>query len=287
MKKYLILLLSGMLLLSGCTGLATERVSSTVDPYAGMVQVDNGAGGKMWVTEYDNLSVNPYLGLSEDEIREQGGILARGIDVSEHQGEIDWKAVAEAGIRFAVIRAAYRGYGESGILCEDACFRKNFEDARENGIAVGLYFFSQAIDTEEAEEEAEFLLNQLTDISPEACELPVFFDWENISTDNARTDGIGGGILTDCAVTFCKRIEEAGFTAGVYAYRSLAYHYYDLPSLEPFELWIGALGDASDFYYEHEFWQYGIYESMDGVSCEVDVDYWLMPPSQQAKESDQ
>ena len=77
-----------------------------------------------------------------------------GIDVSSHQGEIDWQQVAAAGVRFAVIRAGYRGYGEEGTLVTDSRFDENISGALAAGLDVGVYFFSQAVTVEEAREEA-------------------------------------------------------------------------------------------------------------------------------------
>lgn len=78
----------------------------------------------------------------------------QGIDVSTFQQDIDWQAVADSGIAFAVIRAGYRGYGKGSIV-EDDRFRQNVAGARAAGLHVGLYFFSQAVTPEEAAEEAQ------------------------------------------------------------------------------------------------------------------------------------
>ena len=86
----------------------------------------------------------------------------QGIDVSTFQQDIDWQAVADSGIAFAVIRAGYRGYGK-GTIVEDARFRQNVAGARAAGLRVGLYFFSQAVTPEEAAEEAQWLVDAAHD----------------------------------------------------------------------------------------------------------------------------
>ena len=269
------------LLLCGCGGKRPPQPVETVDPYAGMVQVESGFGTKMWVKEYEELPVNPYLDRTDWEDLDPES-LRSGIDVSEHQGEIDWELLmAENQPDFVILRAAYRGYGEGGKLCEDAYFRRNMEAALANGLDVGLYFFSQATTPAEAEAEADYLLELLEElemnISPETVTLPIFFDWERIEFDDARTDDVGGEALTDLAIGFCERIRTAGYSPGVYAYRSLAYYSYELPRLADYRLWIGALGETPDFYYAHEFWQCAVVTHVEGIQGEVDVNVWFRP----------
>ena len=193
-KRYIALLLALVFCaMAGCTS------KQAADPYAGMVQVENGYGGKMWIRPDETL---PVSGLAPEDF--SGGkyvgsayTAARGIDVSEHQMEIDWAAVAEDDVDFAIIRAGYRGYSQGGLF-EDAWFRQNIEGARAAGLDIGIYFFSQAVSTEEAIEEAQFLLGLLEEY-PGAVSLPVFYDWETIGVEDARTDDVDGTTLTDCA----------------------------------------------------------------------------------------
>ena len=283
MRKRAIPALLLCLLLCGCgANRKNPRPVETVDPYAGMVQVESGFGTKMWVKEYEELPVNPYLDrtdwktLGRDRVRS-------GIDISEHQGEIAWDVLlGENALDFVIIRAGYRGYGEGGKLCEDAWFRRNLEAVLANGLDVGLYFFSQATTTAEAEAEADYLLDLLGElenmnISPETVTLPIFFDWERIDFDDARTDDVRAEAITDLAIAFCERIRAAGYTPGVYAYRALAYYSYDLPRLADYRLWIGALGVQPDFYYAHDFWQRAVVTDMAGIPGEVDVNAWFLP----------
>ena len=109
--------------------------------------------------------------------------------------------------------------------------------------------------------------------TPDSVALPVFFDWEDISHDEARTDGLDGETITACAIAFCERVAAAGFTPGLYAYRYLAYFNYDLPRLTNYALWVGALGAESDFYYAHEFWQNAVTDGISGINGEVDRNF--------------
>jgi hypothetical protein len=111
-----------------------------------------------------------------------------GVDVSDHQGYIDWDAVAEDGIGFAMIRAGYRGATEAELY-QDDYFEYNLQFARAAGLECGVYFFSQAISEEEAREEAQFVLALLN-----GAELayPVVFDYEqNAAGIESRIQGVG------------------------------------------------------------------------------------------------
>ncbi len=264
--------------LAGCGGSVARAPAATVDPYAGMVEVESGFGTRMWVKKLDELEVSPFLGWSLLEAVPEGYAVCRGVDVSEHQGEIDWRAAAQD-LDFAIIRAGYRGYGEKGTLVADAFFPQNIAGALAAGVQTGVYFFSQAVTPEEAAEEAEFLLGLLAEAGcgPDALALPVFFDWEDIGHDVARTDGLDGETVTACAEAFCARLREAGYRPGIYAYRYLAYFDYDLLRLRDVSLWIGALGAESDFYYAHEVWQNAVTEGVSGISGAVDRDYLFLP----------
>ena len=99
-----------------------------------------------------------------------------GIDVSDYQGDIDWAAVKASGIDFAMIRAGYRG-ATRGKLNEDSKFADNYTGAKDAGVKVGIYFFSQATSVTEAEEEAGYVLQLLQNKS---VDYPVVFDWEQM-----------------------------------------------------------------------------------------------------------
>ena len=131
---------------------------------------------------------------------------AQGIDVSVYQGEIDWPAVAASGIDFAMIRAGYRGYSQ-GTLQLDERFQANMEGALAAGLDVGVYFFSQATTVAEAEEEADFVLEAIRSYP---IRYPVVFDWEFITSGEARTDGMTGHGITQCAAAFCELVSVAG-----------------------------------------------------------------------------
>ena len=270
-RIYALILAAGLLLLCACGGLRAP--ARTVDPYEGMVQVESGFGTKMWVELYEDV---PASAFEPADFSGSGGFInytggefeaLRGVDVSEHQKEIDWASVASEGVDFAMIRAGYRGYSQGGLY-EDEYFAGNISGALDNGLEVGVYFFSQAVTPGEAVEEAEYVLGLIEGFD---VTLPVVFDWENIDGDDARTDDLDGAALTDCAIAFCQRIEQAGYQPAVYAYRYLAYFRYELPRLTDYMLWIGAVGDSPDFYYAHDIWQYSAEGRVRGIDGPVDL----------------
>ena len=172
-----------------------------------------------------------------------------------------------------MIRAGYRGYTD-GYINMDPCFPANAQGALDAGLEIGLYFFSQAVTEEEAQEEAQWLLQAA---SRYRVTLPLVFDWENIGEDSARTDAMLGSEMTAGAAAFCDVIARAGYTPGVYMNRWQGYYDYDLSQLTGAELWVSAATDVDDFYYAHTFWQYTYNGSVDGIQGAVDRDLRFIP----------
>lgn len=189
-----------------------------------------------------------------------------GVDISSHQQTVDWAAVKEAGVDFAILRAGYRGYTE-GAIQEDETFRTNLQAAKEAGLKVGVYFFSQALDRAEAVEEAEFVLNLL---DGETLDYPIFFDWEDIEAE-ARTDGMDSATLTACALAFCKRVELNGYRGGVYFNQRFGYEEFDLSQLQDYALWLAEYNLTPSFSYHFEVWQYANDGMLSGVEGPVDL----------------
>lgn len=193
-----------------------------------------------------------------------------GIDVSSYQDTIDWKQVKEAGIDFAMIRLGYRGY-VSGKLDLDNCFLENMEGALNEGIPVGVYFFSQALTEEEAVEEAEYVLNWIRgyDIT-----YPIVFDWEEVDAQ-ARTDEMNMLKLTACAVAFCEIIEEAGFTPAVYFNQAYGYQQLNLPSLKDYVFWLADYEETPTFHFDFQMWQYTSQGTVPGIQGPVDLNIYF------------
>ena len=191
-----------------------------------------------------------------------------GVDVSFYQKDIDWQAVAADGIDFAIIRLGYRGYTEGGLNM-DQQFERNLQGALDAGLEVGVYFFSQAVTPQEAEEEADYILAALDGA---ALAYPIAFDWEPITSGHqARTEDVDGQTLTRCAAAFCARIQGAGYEAAVYFNQNQGYFSYDLRELTDYTLWLAEYDTAPDFYYCFDLWQYTHTGAVAGIEGDVDL----------------
>lgn len=190
-----------------------------------------------------------------------------GVDVSVHQGDIDWTQVKAAGIDFAMIRVGYRTYGGGEINFDDN-FAQNLAGAEAAGIKTGVYFFSQAISTDEAIEEADALIDA---ISPYNISYPVVFDWELIYDDTARTDNIPVDVLTDSCISFCERVKSAGYTPMIYQNKRTTLFKLDLPRLQDYDFWLAEYGTEPTYYYDYDMWQYSCTGIVPGISGEVDM----------------
>ena len=199
--------------------------------------------------------------------------VAVGIDVSAHQGLIDWQAVADSGVEFAMIRVGFRGYTVGNVNL-DTRFEYNIQGALDAGLDVGVYFFSQAITVEEAQEEAQFVLEQIADYD---ITYPVVFDWETISGDHARTDSMTPELLNQCAQAFVQVVEEAGYTPSVYFNLSLGYFWYDQAMLADWHTWLAEYKEIPVCYYDYEMWQYSSTGTVPGIKGNVDLDIAFWP----------
>ena len=191
----------------------------------------------------------------------------KGIDVSRYQGKIDWKKVAEDDVEYAFIRLGIRGYTE-GALQEDERFEDNIKGARKNDIDVGVYFFTQAISVEEAEEEAEFVLDL---IEPYKVDYPVVIDVEAVSNNNARTRDLTKEERTQYCIAFCETIKNAGYTPMIYGNLKTFMLLLDIEQLEDYDKWFAYYDEMYYFPYEFDIWQYTDSGKVSGINTEVDL----------------
>lgn len=205
------------------------------------------------------------------------GPFTRGVDVSAHQKEVDWRRVAATGMDFAMIRAGYRGYTSGGIV-KDAWFDANMRGALDNGLQVGVYFFSQALTPREAEEEARQLLEWIRDYP---VTYPVVFDWEEQDKEDSRTQGCDGNTVTACALAFCKVIEDAGYIPMTYGSPRKVYNGgLALEYLQDYPFWLAhyTIDTApTSFRYHYSMWQYSSSGAVDGIEGRVDLNICLVP----------
>ena len=194
-----------------------------------------------------------------------------GVDVSSYQREVDWEKVKEAGVEFAMLRAAFRGYGQAGVMKEDSTVRQNYERATAAGLKVGVYFFSQATNVEEAREEAAFLLDIIGDWE---LSMPVAYDWECLA-DDYRTVGVDSRTVTDCAIAFCQEIEKAGFDAMVYFNPSQSRTEMYLAELVDYGFWLAMYSEDMTYEYKVDMWQYTNQGSVPGIRGKADINLYF------------
>jgi GH25 family lysozyme M1 (1,4-beta-N-acetylmuramidase) len=198
--------------------------------------------------------------------------IRKGIDLSYHQGNVDWSAVKAAGYEFVILRVAYRGYGSSGKLCMDSAFYTYLEGAHAVGLDVGVYIFSQAINEAEAAEEADLVIDALsgTDI-----ELPVVFDPELIRDDTARTDDVTGEQFTKNTITFCEKIRQAGYQPMIYSNMIWEAYLFDLRQLSEYPIWYADYEQTPQTPYAFTFWQYSDSGQVPGIegNCDLDIQF--------------
>lgn len=212
----------------------------------------------------------------EDFVKNEAGFMTCtkqdyliGIDVSSHQGEIDWKKVKEAGVEFVFIRVGGRGYGYEGNLFRDERAKANYEGAKANGLLVGAYFFSQALDKYEAREEAQLVLEMTEGWQ---LDFPVAFDWEYLHFE-ARTDDMTKEEITECALAFCDELEKNGVQPMLYT--GVNARTLDLYQVQQYPMWLALYSDTMYYHNWMSFWQYSCTGRVDGIQTDVDLNIFL------------
>ena len=247
--------------------LATEKVPPDVSGQIAEKNVQRRDGFPMLSWEEDK-----FVSDSRGRLAYDGAKTLTGIDVSEHQGTIDWKKVAADGVDFAMIRLGYRGSTQGGLYL-DEYFKKNIAAANAAGVPVGVYFYSQAIDAREAEEEARFVLESLEGYD---VDFPVVFDWEIVGGENARTYSVSRRTLCQCARAFCNAVKDKGYQPMIYFTRYLGYRKYILRDLTDYGFWYAEYGQRPRFAFDFDMWQYSETGKVSGIDGNVDLNIWFV-----------
>ena len=188
----------------------------------------------------------------------ESNVVAQGIDVSEWQGNINWKAVKSAGIDYAIIRAGYGKYD----FQKDAKFDENMKKAQEVGVDRGVYWYSYASTTEDAVKEAEVCYNIIKDYK---LEYPVYFNIEDNSVKNLSVSE-----LTAIVEAFCSYMEDKGYYVGIASYSSFLNTKLDPSVFKKYDVWVAHYGvSAPQYYGNFGMWQYTEKASVDGVQTLV------------------
>ncbi len=214
------------------------------------------------VATYRKKDKGIYNNLEIDEIDE----IAKGIDVSSWQGDIDFAKVKDSGIDFIIIRCGFR-LQQSGTLTEDSKFKTNISEANRYGIPVGVYFYSAAINREEALEEASFVLNLIKDYE---VIYPVIYDFEMFNTDRAKD--IDDNVINNNAKTFLSYIEEHGYKGMLYTNLHDLNNHWNMDKLHKYKIWYAQYAEMVNYEGDYEIWQYANNGRIDGILGNVDLD---------------
>ena len=198
-----------------------------------------------------------------------------GIDVSVHNGNVDWSKVSKE-VDFAFIRVGYRGYG-SGKLNLDQKARYNMSQAQKYGVPFGVYMYSQAITPREARQEARFLLKHIKGYK---VELPIVYDFEYANSGTKAVGRLyeaklGEKQCTRMAKSFCRVVKHAGYKPALYA---SSYIFKDL--IKPKKLprgtmvWVADYGKKVSYKGDYDIWQYSCTGKINGIDKDVDLNYW-------------
>ena len=227
-----------------------------------LIVYKGGAGGYTFKTVNKDLPQNQY------DWSDKSSAL-RGIDVSAYQGTIDWIKVSASNVHFAFIRVGYRGYS-SGNLTLDEKFDYNASTAVKVRIPIGVYFVSTALNEAEAEEEAEWVIEQ---IKPYDVTWPVVLDIEDSGGSEGRAYGLDADTRTKNILAFCKKIKEAGYTPMLYSNIGWFMTKMNFEELSEYDIWLAQYFNQPHFPYAMQIWQATDSGQIEGIKVNVDIDY--------------
>lgn len=195
------------------------------------------------------------------------------IDVSKHNGDIDWNAVKAAGVDYAIIRVGYRGYGTARLV-QDACFDQNMRGAINAGIRVGAYIVTQAVNTEEAVEEASFIVEKCREYN---VTLPLAIDVEWTTNRDGRADYISVSTRTDVINAFARTVMNSGYAAMAYANKDwFENKIYSGNLFSSCKIWLAQYRNTEYTYGGRvNMWQYTSKGRVDGINGDVDISAWV------------
>lgn len=237
-----------------------------------LIKKENGAEEWIPINPYLTKNEYDYTGLVyQDPIMKyfenSRQISFMGIDVSKEQGVVDYNKVKKAGVDFAMIKVGARGYGTGQIIMDDN-FEKNIKGAVDAGLSVGVYFFSQAINEEEALEEANFVLEKVKDYK---ITYPVAYDMEQITGDTARTAELSQEVKSKIAAVFLKTMSDSGYKTVIYGNKEWLLQKINLSLLSEYNIWLAQEADIPDYPYKFSMWQYSTQGTISGISGKVDL----------------
>lgn len=250
----------------------------------------------MMITTFNGTVVTKAESLSKEESTQKATVMSygsglkhdpkyanykkiNGIDVSKHQSDIDWEKVKKSGIDFAIIRVGNR-LGGTGEIALDPYFKKNIEGAYKAGLDVGVYFFTQAINTKEAKEEAEFVVKQLKPYS-KWISFPVYYDIESFHNYRLNKAKLTAKQKTELCKAFCNEIKENGYIPGIYTNYLYYLQQLNMDELKSYDIWLAKISNEPSyngklFPYDYSMWQYNWEGKVAGINGNVDMDVYYV-----------
>lgn len=279
---FAVILLVVLLSLPGGNEGGSEETSATETLYETLAETEKDEP-EIDISATEDGEVDP----ENNEITEEGADVnaselvskvgvANGIDVSKWQGRINWQAVKASGIDFAYIRIGYRG--ENGKIFKDDNADYNIQQADKAGVLVGVYFFSTAVNPDEAKEEADWTLKAIEGYS---ISYPVVYDCEGFKNESSRMYGVSAAQRTENAIAFLGKITNAGYDAMHYGARNELVD----PSVwatslidNNYKIWVAQYPavtypekETPDYSGPYDAWQYTNKGKVDGIDGNVDM----------------
>lgn len=190
-----------------------------------------------------------------------------GVDISKTQDYVDFLELRRAGIDFVMLRLGQRGYS-SGEITMDEYFMDNLKRASDAGLDVGVYFFSQAVTVEEAEEEAQFVIDT---ISENKIQYPVVFAMDTIPNEVSRIDSLDKMQRTNIALAFMDKIRENGYFPMIYGDKEWLIQKLSLGSMIGYDVWLSQEKDIPDYPYQFVMWQYTTHGTIAGIAGDANL----------------
>jgi len=196
-----------------------------------------------------------------------------GIDISEHNETIDFKKVKASGVDFVYIRLGWRGYTQ-GLKHLDDKFEEYYKGAKEAGLKVGVYFYSQARNRGEALEEARMVAQNIRD---KEIDLPVCLDYETAPESDNRLEDLTQQQITENAITFLEHVRACGHTPILYTNLDWTITKYDTDQICDYYIWFAQYNSVPQYPYKFQIWQYTTEGKVDGIDKTVDLNIMFVP----------
>ncbi|MDE7130717.1 MAG: glycoside hydrolase family 25 protein [Lachnospiraceae bacterium] len=201
-----------------------------------------------------------------------------GVDISKQTGSVNFAGLKAAGVDYVMIRLGGRGYS-TGQITLDENFKANIEGAIAAGLDIGVYFYSQAINQDEAIQEANFVVQNL-DPYKGNVKYPVAFDMEFVSNDEARIDGLSREDRTSVAISFLEGVKAAGYVPMFYGDKEWLIKEIDLAKLQDYDVWLAQEEDIPDYPYQYAMWQYSTKGVVNGITGDANLNICFIGYSQ-------